>query len=108
MGPSDSYDQKLRDETRYGFGFSYVYRKKLLEKHPFNSSKTFGEDLEWITHLLKVGTKVHHFADQNGLTLHIQGTWNTARIPTQYKIPSFLVTSIFDESAINYTRCSKK
>eukprot|EP00961_Rhodomonas_salina_P088364 1188343-Rhodomonas_salina.1 len=56
MGPSGDYDQRLRDETRFGFGFSYVYRKKIALKHPFNASKTFGEDLEFITEVLQT----HH------------------------------------------------
>ncbi len=39
---------------RYGFGFSYVYKKALALKHPFNESKTFGEDLEFVSQVLKV------------------------------------------------------
>ena len=42
MGPSDDYDVKLRDETRYGFGFGYVYRKKLVAKVSYNATKGFG------------------------------------------------------------------
>ena len=34
-----------------------------------------------------------------------QGDWNTARIPTQYRVPAFLVTSLFGPMAANYTRC---
>mmetsp|Transcript_30688 Transcript_30688/g.62193 ORF Transcript_30688/g.62193 Transcript_30688/m.62193 type:complete len:107 (-) Transcript_30688:116-436(-) len=106
MGPSNDYDERLRDETRFGFGFSYVYRKKLALKHPFNESKTFGEDLEFISQVLKTKAKVIHFADQEGIALHVQGHWNTARIPTQYKIPTFLLPKVFDASAQNYTSCT--
>jgi len=105
MGPSSDYDKKLQDETRFGFGFSYVYRKTLATRFEFSGDKTFGEDLHFVTRVLQAGVRVHHFADDRGLCLHIQGHWNTARIPTQYKIPAFLVRQIFGQGALNYTRC---
>ncbi|KAJ1479698.1 nucleotide-diphospho-sugar transferase, partial [Baffinella frigidus] len=48
MGPSGAYDAQLRDETRYGFGFTYVYRRELAIEMEYNHSQTFGEDLQWI------------------------------------------------------------
>ena len=45
--------------------------------------------------------------EDHGEALRIgkQGHWNTARIPTQYKIPPFLVSRIFGDAADNYTKC---
>ncbi|KAJ1479699.1 hypothetical protein T484DRAFT_1813303, partial [Baffinella frigidus] len=55
---------------------------------------------------LTLHVQVAHFADRFGLTLHVQGHWNTARIPTQYKIPAFLVPRVLGQLAVNYTRCA--
>ena len=105
MGPSGEYDEKLRDETRYGFGFSYVYRKNIMTQHSFSRDITFGEDLHLIVRLIRSDVKIKHFTDTEGICLHIQGHWNTARIPTQYRIPTFLVPRILKASALNHTRC---
>ena len=47
------------------------------------------------------------YSKSNGgpLRTEKQGHWNTARIPTQYKIPHFLVSRIFGDAADNYTKC---
>ncbi|HEY0465859.1 MAG TPA: glycosyltransferase family A protein [Polyangiaceae bacterium] len=82
-------------ETHYaGFGFSYVYRKALWQSTPF-PEQDVNEDYGMVSAALAKGCKLDHFADTQGLCLHILRQDNTSVCYPQYVLPDFILAKMF-------------
>lgn len=80
-----------------GYGFSYVYKKKILSQVNFNPYK-FGEDLDFYERVEKEGFKMKQQADQEGLCLKVHHDTNLSRIFPQYRLPRFVIEKLFPEA----------
>ena len=82
-------------ETHYaGYGFSYVYRKSLWQTTPF-PDRDANEDYDFVRAALEKGCRLDHFADTEGLCLHVLRHDNTSVCFPQYVLPDFLLTRLF-------------
>jgi glycosyltransferase involved in cell wall biosynthesis len=82
-------------ETHYaGYGFSYVYRKALWQETPFPDQDA-NEDYGFLSAALEKGCRLDHFADTEGLCLHILRHDNTSVCYPQYVLPDFMLARLF-------------
>jgi glycosyltransferase involved in cell wall biosynthesis len=86
-----------------GFGFSYVYRKAVWQAAGF-PQEDFGEDLGFIEQALASGAKLDHFADTQGLALHVLRADNASLCWPQYVLPDFLGARLFGPDIEEMTR----
>ena len=71
-----------------GFGFSYVFRKKVWEAIPFSDDSVhWNEDTPFAVAADKV-FRLLHFKDRRGLCLHVLHEGNISRSFPQYRLPS--------------------
>lgn len=77
-----------------GFGFSYVYRKAVWETTPF-PDQHFNEDYLFVQAARERGAQFDHFADKTGICLHLLRHDNISRCFPQYRLPSFLLGTLF-------------
>jgi glycosyltransferase involved in cell wall biosynthesis len=101
FGPRDS--ENLRNNY-LGYGFSYVYRRKVWEAVRF-------PDLDWNEDGLFAANvnsrfRLHHFPDASGLCLHILHKGNTSRCFPQYVLPEFLTDRLFGAACRDAVRAS--
>jgi glycosyltransferase involved in cell wall biosynthesis len=81
-------DYKIfNDETLWGYGFSYVYRKALWQAHPF-ADKNHGEDYDFVHQARLKKFMVLHTSVLSHLALHIIHQNGTSRIFPQYQLNS--------------------
>ncbi|MDA9761680.1 glycosyltransferase family 2 protein [Desulfobacterales bacterium] len=78
-----------------GYGFSYIYYKKVWEKVKFPDSD-FAEDSTFIELAIKQYFKVGHIQDGEGICLHIIHKENTSKCFPNYLIPRILESKYFD------------
>jgi glycosyltransferase involved in cell wall biosynthesis len=83
-----------QENVHLGFGFSYVFKKKVWEKGPF-PPRPWGEDTPLINAAIGNGFKIHLLNDQVGLCLHIVHGSNCSTAFPQYVIPDSLITHFF-------------
>lgn len=93
---SEQNNQSLKD-NHLGYGFSYVFRKKVWEKVNFpdmggNSDAIFM--IEAVRHF-----KLNGLYDLHRDSLHVLHGSNVSRCFPQYLIPNFLVTALFPEAS---------
>ena len=82
-------------DTHYaGFGFSYVYRKALWRSTPF-PDQNWNEDWGMVSAALAKGCRLDHFADTEGLCLHVLRHDNTSVCYPQYVLPDFMLGRMF-------------
>ena len=82
-------------ETHYaGFGFSYVYRKAVWQSSPF-PDQNVNEDYRFVSAALSNGYRLDHFADTQGLCLHVLRKDNTSVCYPQYVLPDFMLERLF-------------
>lgn len=85
---------KSFDAHYAGYGFSYVYRKALWQETPF-PEQNFDEDWGMVRAALAKGRTLHHFADTQGLCLHVLRHDNASVCYPQYVLPDFLLGRLF-------------
>lgn len=88
------------DANLKGYGFSYVYRKSIIEKVPF-PDQYHGEDYEWIQKI-EERNPIKFVADSEGVVLHIVHNSNTSCVFPQYHLPLALLPKIFTEDVLRY------
>ena len=84
-------DHKAFADNHSGYGFSYVYTKRLWAAGPFESG-LLNEDSTFLQAALERGAKLAHFADDVGLCLHVLHAHSSAASFPQYLLPEALVT----------------
>jgi glycosyltransferase involved in cell wall biosynthesis len=77
-----------------GYGFSYVYTKRLWAAQPFEH-RSFNEDGQFVEAALARGARVALFFDDAGLCLHVLHAYNTSKCFPQYLLPEVLVARHF-------------
>src|SRR5262249_52208188 len=92
---TEQNNHALRD-NHLGFGFSYVFRKKVWEKVPF-------PDMGWNNDAVFMLDAVQRFRlsglyDVRCDCLHVLHGVNVSQCFPQYLIPNFLVTELFPEA----------
>jgi glycosyltransferase involved in cell wall biosynthesis len=77
-----------------GYGFSYVFRKSAWEKAPFPHLK-YASDYGFVSAAQARGCRMDHFADTEGLCLHVLRKDNMSRSFPQYLLPDFMLGKLF-------------
>jgi hypothetical protein len=75
------------------YGFTYVYRRKIWEAHPFPACD-WGEDTAFVA-AAAAAFPVLSMEDQSGLVLHVLHANSTSPCFPQYHLPAFLLQSLF-------------
>lgn len=107
VGPGDDLRAALHDFL-WGYGFSYVYRRHVSSTVQFDPRKNWGEDLDFLMRLRNQGYRIGRFPDHEGMVLHIMHVNNNARIFPQYRLPEFLIKTIFEEFVTTYLTSSRE
>lgn len=86
-------------DAHFGYGFSYVFRKKVWEKAPF-PDRDWNEDAEFA---LRANTefRVGGVFDTKGICLHVLHPGSTSRCFPQYHLPTDLLASVLPGYADN-------
>lgn len=102
-GISPEEEAEWVEPTLWGFGFSYMYRKRIFETLKFNDVH-FGEDYQFVQQIIYSGHQAAYWPDQEGLVLHIIHQKNISLIYPQYLLPTFLLVPIFGQAIKQYIR----
>lgn len=94
---------KSFDSHYAGYGFSYAYRKALWQGTPF-PEQDFNEDWGMVSAALAKGCKFDHFADTQGLCLHVLRENNASVCYPQYVLPDFMLARMFPPEVAEYLR----
>ena len=89
------------DKNLWGFGFSYVVRKRVFEKIRFGD-ENWGEDYAFTQQLRRNGFRMAHLPDAEGLALHVIHAANTSRVFPQYLIPDPVAGHLFGPAVAPY------
>jgi glycosyltransferase involved in cell wall biosynthesis len=77
-----------------GYGFSYVFRKSMWETAPFPHVR-YASDFGFVSGALSKGCRLDHFADTQGLCLHVLRRDNMSKSFPQYLLPDFMLGKLF-------------
>jgi glycosyltransferase involved in cell wall biosynthesis len=77
-----------------GYGFSYVFKKAAWEKAPFPHVK-YASDFGFVSAAMAKGCRLDHFADTEGLCLHVLRKDNMSKSFPQYLLPDFMLAKLF-------------
>lgn len=77
-----------------GYGFSYVFKKSMWETAPFPHVR-YASDFGFVSAALSKGCKLDHFADTQGLCLHVLRRDNMSKSFPQYLLPDFMLAKLF-------------
>ena len=77
-----------------GYGFSYVFKKSMWETAPFPHVK-YASDFGFVAAARDKGCRLDHFADREGLCLHVLRTDNMSKSFPQYLLPDFMLKKLF-------------
>jgi glycosyltransferase involved in cell wall biosynthesis len=77
-----------------GYGFSYVFRKSMWETAPFPHVK-YASDFGFVAAARDKGCRLDHFADTDGLCLHVLRRDNMSKSFPQYLLPDFMLEKLF-------------
>jgi glycosyltransferase involved in cell wall biosynthesis len=88
--------------TLWGFGFSYVFKRRVYDRASFDVNMNEGQDLPFVADCRRHGFVLDAFPDETGLALHIVHTNNTSRAFPNYRLPPFLVSGIFGHRVDSY------
>ncbi|MDX2084221.1 MAG: glycosyltransferase family A protein [Candidatus Melainabacteria bacterium] len=85
--PIDQTRRFQLDETmRWGYGFSYAYRRTLWESNPF-PDRSFGEDHDWILSRLRgKGYRLLRVQDTQGLAVHLCHSASSSHAFPQHRL----------------------
>jgi glycosyltransferase involved in cell wall biosynthesis len=77
-----------------GYGFSYVFKKAMWETAPFPHVE-YASDYGFVVAALAKGCRLDHFADRDGIALHILRRDNMSKSFPQYLLPDFMLEKLF-------------
>jgi glycosyltransferase involved in cell wall biosynthesis len=78
-----------------GYGFSYLFRRRVFGGPVRFPDKSFGEDLPFVQALRAAGGNVRHAQDDAGLVVHLLHNRNSSVIFPQYRLPRALASRLF-------------
>ncbi len=82
-----------------GYGFSYVFRKSMWEGAPFPQVQ-YASDYGFVAAGIARGARFDHFADREGLCLHVLRTDNMSKSFPQHLLPDFMLETLFRSAAL--------
>jgi glycosyltransferase involved in cell wall biosynthesis len=91
-------DAAFTDRNLWGFGFSYVGRRRVFDSNPFDDIDGM-EDYQFAKRAQAEGCSLRHVADGEGLALHVIHGSNTSISFPQYLIPEALARHLFGVGA---------
>lgn len=95
LGPYlEKQQDQLNDNGKTGFGFSFAYRREVLQKCRF-PDLDFAEDHQFFKAIEAGGYPMDFSADLKGMVIHVIHDSNTSTEYPQYRIPRFLVEPLF-------------
>ena len=77
-----------------GYGFSYVFKKSMWEAAPF-PNVDYASDYGFVAAAQAKGCRLDHFADTQGLCLHILRKDNMSKSFPQHLLPDFMLKKLF-------------
>lgn len=91
FGPDqEEAKEKINQKGRFGYGFSYAYKRSLALETPFCDAD-FGEDRLFYESVLKKGYSIGFEGDIEGRAIHVIHGTNTSGEYPQYRIPRFMM-----------------
>jgi len=78
-----------------GYGFSYLFRRRIFGPATRFPDKSFGEDLPFVQAVRAAGGTVRHVQDDAGLVVHLLHNRNSSVIFPQYRLPRALAPRLF-------------
>jgi len=93
--------EEWRRQNALGYGFSYVFRRRVWEKTKFEALD-HGEDGRFITAALANGLEGKFHADTDGVAMVVRHAANNSAVFPQYLLPRFLMPAIFGERILSY------
>jgi hypothetical protein len=88
--------------TRWGYGFSYVYRRAVWQTVPFNPHVVGWNDYCFARDVIQQGFEVVSAPDEVGLAIHIIHTNNVSWVAPQYHLPPTALYEVFGEKGWAY------
>lgn len=90
----------------WGYGFSFVFRRRLYDTVTFDSDLHHGEDYAFCQSARRLGLRVKGIADVHGLALHVihsshRSTNMSAAFPN-YSCPPFMLERLFNAEGVRY------
>ena len=97
----DLFDRDQLHSILYGYGFSYVYKKEVLQQACHPESINHGEDLIFANQCLEAGVKIGLLDDLGGIAAHVIHGSNTSTCFAQHIIrnPSVLQFTTMNQIA---------
>jgi glycosyltransferase involved in cell wall biosynthesis len=93
LGTFNAQNNARLADNYLGYGFTYVYRRRVWEANPF-PARDWGEDADFVKaaaarfQMLSIG-------DQTALVLHVLHANSTSSCFPQYHLPTFLAPALF-------------
>ena len=82
-----------------GYGFSYVFLKSVWERAPFPAVE-YASDYGFVAAAIAQGARFDHFADTEGLCLHVLRTDNMSKSFPQFLLPDFMLEKLFSSAVL--------
>lgn len=87
--------ESFASDTKWGYGFSYVYYRSIYPDIAFEPQDTFKEDLHFVRKIQKAGLACRSILDLEGLAIHVIHTSQTSRVFPQFILPPFILEKHF-------------
>jgi glycosyltransferase involved in cell wall biosynthesis len=98
-------DDQFIHRNVWGFGFSYVFRKRVCSAVQFDETLHFGfEDYPFARAIIDQGFHVKSFPDEVGLVIHVNHLLNVSIVYPQFILPEFVVCRYFGDEVVNALR----
>lgn len=104
LGDDSSGESDWIQRQVWGYGFTFVYRRRVYEKARFDPLLNFGEDYAFAREVVARGYAARTAADETGLALHVVHRQNCSGCFPNYALPSFLLGRVFGPGVLGYLR----
>jgi hypothetical protein len=102
-GASEADRQTWMAKNVYGFGCTYVYRKRVAEAVAFEPI-AHGEDSRFMIAADERGFQLRVVSDVEGMALYVRHPTDSSIIFPQYLLPPFLVERLFGPDAVAFVK----
>lgn len=100
--PAGKEGAEWLDRNLWGYGFSYVFRKRIYGDVTFDVTLNKGQDYPFLTSCRRQGLILDAFPDITGLVLHTMHGGNTSRSFPNYRLPFCFLEKFFGSSGLAY------
>lgn len=99
-------DEITRKNGKLGYGFSYAYKRDILDKNAFDDI-SYAEDAIFAKNLAQKKVKMTLLSDKEGLAIAMIHDRKTASTLPQFRIPDFIAKKYFPDAAIFFKKYPK-